>query len=428
VNHPLPALRPARLELAPEADDRSWRSYLSHLECSLTGERFSVGQPHGLSPAGKPLLARYALERARSEVDRDELARRPQDMWRYRELLPVCDPAHLVSLGEQTTPLVALSESPGRLLVKDESRLPTGSFKARGQATAMSMARRFGFERVAMPTNGNAGSAMAAYSARAGIEAWCFCPVETPDVHVGEMLAAGAHVFRVDGMIDDCGAIVRAGREPMGWFPLSTMQEPYRVEGKKTMGFELAEQFGWELPEVIIYATGGGTALIAMWKAFDELEALGWISSARPRMVAAQSTGCAPIVRAFEQGQRHAQRWQDARTIAAGIRVPSAIADFMILDVLTESGGWAEAVSDELIEAAQSKVARSNGLLMCPEGAATYAVYEAARARGDIAADERVVLFNCATGIKYPMPSKVPVIRAGDPVDWDAPDGDFIGG
>lgn len=402
----------------PSAD--GWRSYISHLECAATGERRSANQPHGLSPAGKPLLARYALDRARAEVDRDALAARAPDMWRYRELLPVRRRADLVSLGEQVTPLVAINGRRGQLFVKDESRLPTGSFKARGQATAMSMVRSFGFRSVAIPTNGNAGGAAAAYAARAGIDAWCFCPVETPDIHVAEMRAYGARVFRVRGMIDECGAIVRDGRERMGWFPLSTMQEPYRVEGKKTMGFELAEQLGWELPEVIVYATGGGTALIAMWKAFDELEALGWISSARPRMVAVQSTGCAPIVRAFEEGASNARRWDDAATFAAGIRVPCAIGDFMVLHVLRASGGWAEAVSDDAIRTAAATLARRDGLMMCPEGAATYALYERARARGDIRADERVVLFNCGTGLKYPMPADVPVLDAAAPVDWEA--------
>jgi len=400
---------------APRPD--GWRSYLSHLECSGTGGRLSASQPHALSHTGKPLLARYALDRARAEVDRDALGARPRDMWRYRELLPVADRAHRVTLGETVTPLVALPDMPGRLFVKDESRLPTGSFKARGQAVAMSMARRFGVTRVAIPTNGNAGSAVAAYAARAGIEAWCFCPVETPSAHVGEMLGYGAKVFRVEGMIDDCAAIVRAGSGAMGWFPLSTLQEPYRVEGKKTMGFELAEQFGWELPEVVVYATGGGTALIAMWKAFDELEALGWIGPARPRMVAAQSAGCAPIVRAWEAGETRAARWEGAETIAAGIRVPATLGDFMILDIVTRSGGWAEAVTDRDILAAQSEVARK-GLMMCPEGAATYAVYRAAVARGDIRPDERVVLFNCATGLKYPLACYAPVIDAQAPIDW----------
>lgn len=364
------------------------------------------------------MLARYDLTRARAEVDRDAIGRRPMDMWRYRELLPVRSRSELVSLGEWMTPLVPLTQIAEQLFVKDESRLPTGSFKARGQATAMSMVKRFGYSRVAIPTNGNAGSAAAAYAARAGIEAWCFCPIETPALHVGEMMSYGAKVFRVDGMIDDCGRIVHANRDVMGWFPLSTMQEPYRVEGKKTMGFELAEQFGWELPDTIIYATGGGTALIAMWKAFAELEALGWIGSHRPRMVAAQSEGCAPIVRAYEKGKRYAERWDHAQTIAAGIRVPAAIADYLILDVIAESGGWAEAVSDAAIIAATAKLARQQGLGMCPEGAATYVVYEAARARGDIQPDERVVLFNCATGLKYPLPSNAPVLDAVRPIDW----------
>lgn len=397
--------------------DDQWKSYLSHLECSETGEILSADRAASLSPTGKPLLARYDLARAKAELDRDALHRRPMDMWRYRELLPVRSQSDLVTLGEPMTPLVPLAAAE-QLFVKDESRLPTGSFKARGQATAMSMVKRFGFKRVAIPTNGNAGSAVAAYAARAGIEAWCFCPVETPEIHVGEMMAYGAKVFRVDGMIDDCGRLVQANRETMGWFPLSTMQEPYRVEGKKTMGFELAEQFGWELPDTIIYATGGGTALIAMWKAFAELEALGWIGSRRPRMVAAQSDGCAPIVRAYQRGERHAPRWEEAHTIAAGIRVPAAIADYLILDVIAESGGWAEAVSDEAIVAAAAKLARQEGVSMCPEGAATYAVYQAARARGDIEADERVVLFNCATGLKYPLPSNPRVLNADRPIDW----------
>lgn len=397
--------------------DDQWKSYLSHLECSETGEILSADRAASLSPTGKPLLARYDLARAKAELDRDALRRRPMDMWRYRELLPVRSQSDLVTLGEPMTPLVPLAAAE-QLFVKDESRLPTGSFKARGQATAMSMVKRFGFKRVAIPTNGNAGSAVAAYAARAGIEAWCFCPVETPEIHVGEMMAYGAKVFRVDGMIDDCGRLVQANRETMGWFPLSTMQEPYRVEGKKTMGFELAEQFGWELPDTIIYATGGGTALIAMWKAFAELEALGWIGSRRPRMVAAQSDGCAPIVRAYQRGERHAPRWEEAHTIAAGIRVPAAIADYLILDVIAESGGWAEAVSDEAIVAAAAKLARQEGVSMCPEGAATYAVYQAARARGDIEADERVVLFNCATGLKYPLPSNPRVLNADRPIDW----------
>lgn len=403
---------------APTPDDGGWTSYFTHLECSVTGERVEADGLRGLSPAGKPLLARYDLAAARQHVDRDMLAQRPADMWRYRELLPVPDVEACVTLGEMMTPLIALREGRGRLLVKDEGRLPTGSFKARGQATAMSMARHFGARRVAIPTNGNAGGAVAAYAARAGLGAWCFCPIETPAAHVGEMLSFGAHVFRVAGMIDDCGAIVRQGVERMDWFPLSTMQEPYRVEGKKTMGFELAEQLGWELPDVIIYATGGGTALVAMWKAFDELEAMGWIGSARPRMVAAQSTGCAPIVRAWQAGARKATRWDNARTVAAGIRVPAVLADFMVLDVLRDSHGWAEAVSDEAILASQAMVAASDGVQMCPEGAATHAVYRAALARGDVSRDERVVLFNCATGLKYPMPDQAGIIADPGAVDW----------
>jgi threonine synthase len=324
--------------------------------------------------------------------------------------------ADVVRLGEEPTPLVALGTLAARaaareIVVKDEGRLPTGSFKARGLALAVAMAKSFGLARLAMPTNGNAGAALAAYAARAGIEAHVFCPADTPEVNVREIAIAGAQVTLVDGLINDCGRRVAEGRERMGWFDVSTLKEPYRIEGKKTMGIELAEQLGWSLPDVIFYPTGGGTGLIGMWKAFAELEAAGLIGSARPRMVAVQASGCAPIVRAWEAGEEQAAPWQDAHTIAAGIRVPAAIGDFLILRAVRESGGFAIAVADDAIAGAIDEVARAEGFLMCPEGAATYAALKQGLADGRIRRDERVVLFNCATGLKYPLP---PVHRTLD--------------
>jgi threonine synthase len=291
------------------------------------------------------------------------------------------------------------------LLVKDEGRLPTGSFKARGLVMAVSMAKALGIKHMAMPTNGNAGAALAAYASRAGIKSTIFCPDDTPEINVSEIALQGATVYRVNGLIDDCGKIVAEGKAKAGWFDVSTLKEPYRIEGKKTMGLELAEQLGWELPDVIFYPTGGGTGLIGMWKAFAELEAIGFIGSKLPRMVAVQAAGCAPMVRAFEAGSEHAPRWENAFTIASGIRVPQAIGDFLILRAIRESKGFAIAVSDEAISAAVEDVAREEGFLMCPEGAATYAAYKQSLADGRIGRDEQAVLFNCATGLKYPMPA-----------------------
>ncbi len=380
-------------------------THVSHLECSATGQRLPAGEVHGLSAAGKPLFVRYALGAVAAAVDRDGLAARPSGMWRYRELLPVPRDAE-VSLGEVATPLIPLTRwAPGEaVLVKDEGRLPTGSFKARGLAVAVSMARELGLTRLAMPTNGNAGAALAAYAARAGLEAFVFCPADTPEVNLREMVLAGAQVTRVDGLIDECGRLVSEGRERRGWFDVATLKEPYRLEGKKTMGFELADQLGWSLPDVIFYPTGGGTGLIGMWKAFAELRELGWVTGARPRMVAVQAAGCAPIVRAWEQGADRAARWEGAATIAAGIRVPAAIGDFLILRAIRESSGFAIAVTDDEIVSARSAVAEADGMLLCPEGAATAAAYRNARAAGIVGAGERAVLFNCATAHKYPMP------------------------
>ena len=385
--------------------DEERPNFVSHLECSATGERYEAGRIHGLSRAGKPLLVRYALDRVKDALTRDALASRPPDLWRYRELLPVRQVRNIVSLGESMTPLLRLrAEGSGEILVKDEGRLPTGSFKARGVALAVSMAKELGLSHLAMPTNGNAGAALAAYGSRAGMRTTVFCPDDTPEINVREIAAQGAKVYRVNGLIDQCGRLVGAGRDAAGWFDVSTLKEPYRIEGKKTMGLELAEQLGWDVPDVIFYPTGGGTGLIGMWKAFAELEAIGFIGAKRPRMVAVQAAGCAPIVRAFDQNQTHAARWENARTIASGIRVPSAIGDFLILAAVRESGGYALAVEDEEIQETLEDVARREGILLCPEGAATHAAWRRSLREGRIRASDRVVLFNCASGLKYPLP------------------------
>ena len=380
-------------------------TFVTHLECPLTGETYPADQLHGLSAAGRPLLVRYDLAAAGAALGRDALEARPTDLWRWRELLPVRRTASIVSLGEIETPLVPIPRAGGaNVLVKDEGRLPTGSFKARGLVMAVAMARELGVTKIAMPTNGNAGAALAAYATRCGIETIVLCPEETPEINVREIAAQGARVWRVNGQIDDCGAIVARGAAEGRWFDFSTLKEPYRIEGKKTMGLELAAQFGWELPDAIFYPTGGGTGLIGMWKAFDELEALGWIGPKRPRMYAVQASGCAPIVRAYEAGEEHAERWEEAATVAAGIRVPRAVGDFLILRAVRASGGRALAVGDPAILAAVDDAARKDGLLLCPEGGATLAAYHQAIRDGHVDPDERAVLFNCATGLKYPMP------------------------
>ena len=400
-------------------------TFVTHLECSATGERYAADELHNLSRAGKPLLVRYDLDAVKKALSKEALARRPRDLWRYRELLPVRRTRDIVSLGEAVTPLVAmpkLAKSVGAtdILIKDEGRLPTGSFKARGLAMAVSMAKALGVAHMAMPTNGNAGAALSAYASRAGIKTTVFCPADTPEVNVREIALQGASVYRVNGLIDDCGKLVAEGAAKVGWFDTSTLKEPYRIEGKKTMGLELAEQLGWELPDVILYPTGGGTGLIGMWKAFAELETIGFIGRKRPRMVAVQAAGCAPMVRAYEAGQEHAARWEDAQTIAAGIRVPQAIGDFLILRAVRESGGFAIAVTDDAIVAAVDEVARAEGLLLCPEGAATYAALKAALADGRIRRDERALLFNCATGLKYPLPPSERRLDRSRPIDFAA--------
>jgi threonine synthase len=400
-------------------------TFVTHLECGMTGEKLAADRLANLSAAGKPLLVRYDLPGIKAAVARDDLAARAPDLWRYRELLPVRKASNIVSLGETMTPLIALPKlqkqlGGGDIIVKDEGRLPTGSFKARGLVMAVSMAKELGVRKMAMATNGNAGAALAAYCSRAGIESVVFCPADTPEINVREIALQGSRVYRVNGLINDCGKIVVDGREKAGWFETNTLKEPYRIEGKKTMGLELAEQLGWGVPDVILYPTGGGTGLIGMWKAFAELEALGWIGSKRPRMVAVQASGCAPIVKAYEDGVEYADLWQGAHTVAAGIRVPVAIGDFLILRAVRESNGFAVAVDDDLIEAAREDVAKTEGLLLCPEGAATYAAYKQELASGRIAKDERVVLFNCGNGLKYPMPESEAALDLNQKIDYAA--------
>ena len=361
---------------------------------------------------------RYDLDALGRAVDKAALAASTEGFWRYRDFLPVRRAANEISLGEVVTPLIPLRRFGDGLVVKDEGRLPTGSFKARGLALAVSMAKELGLDHLAMPTNGNAGAALAAYATAAGLRSTVFCPDDTPEVNVSEIALQGATVYRVNGLINDCGKLVGAGAAAAGWFDVSTLKEPYRIEGKKTMGLELAEQLGWTLPDVILYPTGGGTGLIGMWKAFAELETIGWIGAHRPRMVAVQAAGCAPIVKAYEDGAEHAELWPDAHTVAAGIRVPAAIGDFLILRAVRDSGGFAIAVPDDAILAARDEVAQREGLLLCPEGAATYAAYKQARSDGRIAAGEHTVLYNCATGLKYPMPEITRRLDKDGPIDF----------
>ena len=401
-------------------------TFVSHLECSLTGRRYEAGRVHGLSEAGRPLLVRYDLAAMAQAMGRRQMPRPDEPgFWRYAAMLPVTRAENRVSLGEVVTPLIALDRvaaalgtQPGRAVVKDEGRLPTGSFKARGLALAVSMAKELGIDHLAVPTNGNAGAALAAYARRAGRKATVLCPADTPEINVREIRQLGADTWLVNGLIDDCGRIVGGGKEAVGWFDVSTLKEPYRIEGKKTMGLELAEQMGWRLPDVIFYPTGGDTGLIGMWKAFQELQALGWLDGPPPRMVAVQASGCAPIVRAWEQGLEHAPLWEGAHTVAAGIRVPVAIGDFLVIRAVRESGGFCLAVTDEAITKARALVAAADGLLLCPEGAATVAGYQRALAEGLVQPEEKVVLFNCATGIKYPLPAVEQRIDCRLPIDY----------
>lgn len=378
--------------------------FVTHLESALDGTRFPAHKLQTLHK-GRPLWVRYDLQAVQAAVAPSDLAGRPPTLWRYRELLPLAAP---VTLGEGMTPLLPAPRLGARfglknLLIKDESQQPTGSFKARGLALAVTMAKAFGEHRLAIPTAGNAGGALAAYAARAGLEAFLFMPADTPVVNQWEAVLAGAQVFLVDGLITDCGRFVREGQALMGWHDVSTLKEPYRIEGKKTMGLEIAEQLAWELPDVIVYPTGGGTGLIGMWKAFAELAALGWLrTDRRPRMVAVQSEGCCPIVQAFEAGARFADPFPNAATIASGLRVPAAVGDFMILDALRESEGCAVAVEEAGIRRWMQEAATQEGIFLGPESACCLGAVEALTASGWIRPEERVVVFNCGAAQKYP--------------------------
>jgi len=383
-------------------------SYLSHLECSGCGEKYSHNEIHTFCPACRsPLLAAYDLNKAREQVDRTKIQQRTNGMWRWQELLPVVDAKNIVFLGEGDTPLLQLTNlgadlGLSNLFVKDESLNPTGSFKARGLAAAVSKAKELGIQKVIIPTAGNAGGAMAAYAARAEIKALIYMPKDTPRANIEESRMTGAEVVLVDGLISDAAGLAGEKAQAEDWFDLSTFKEPYRVEGKKIMGYELAQAFDWTLPDVIIYPTGGGTGLVGMWKAFAELESLGWLSNnKRPRMVSVQAEGCAPVVKAFEAGASSCEFWMNAQTIASGLRVPKSFADALILKDLRESQGIAVAVSDSSILEAQHKLGRMEGIFAAPEGAATLAALEKLVEQKWIQPEERVVLFNTGSGLKY---------------------------
>jgi threonine synthase len=379
---------------------------VTHLECSQCGKRREAGRVHNLCECGGPLLVRYDLEKTKKTWSRDAVKNGPTSMWRYAPVLPVRDEASVVSLGEGMTPLLRtdrLGQSLGAsdLWVKDEGINPTGSFKARGLSCAVSMCVELGIRKVAVPSAGNAASAMAAYAAAAGIEAYIFMPRDVPQANYIECKAFGACVTLVDGLISDCGKIVATRKDAEGWFDVSTLKEPYRIEGKKTMGYEVAEQFGWQLPDVIFYPAGGGVGLIGMWKAFDEMETLGWTSSKRPKMIAVQAAGCAPVVRAFERGAAKSEFWEDAHTVAAGLRVPKALGDSLMLDAVRKSGGTAVAVSDEELLDASLELGAAEGIFPAPEGGACVAALKKLLASGFLKADERILIYNTGAGLKY---------------------------
>jgi threonine synthase len=381
-------------------------SFAQEIVCSRCGKRFTLSELLNLCPCGSPLLVRYDLEEAKTAFAKTSLAGRIASLWRYRELLPLQDDANLISLGEGYTPLLdakKLGAELGlrQLWIKDEAQNPTGSFKDRGLSLAISRAKELGVRKAAIPSAGNAGGSFAAYAARAGIEAHVFMPRDTPAANQIEVAQYGAKLTLVDGLINDCGRIIAERKAIEGWFDVSTLKEPYRVEGKKTMGYEIAEQLKWRLPDVIIYPTGGGTGLIGMWKAFGELEELGWIGSARPRMVSVQASGCAPIVKAFVDNKATAEPWPNAQTVASGLRVPQAVADFLMLQILRESGGTAVSVSDQEMLEEIPHVGKAEGIFFCPEGAACVAALRRLVANGWIKPDEEVIIFNTASGLKY---------------------------
>lgn len=381
-------------------------SFVSHLECSVCGKPRAAAQVHHLCECGGPLLVRYDLAKAKKSLTRDSLAGGPKSMWRYSPVLPVRDPAHVVSLGEGMTPLIhagRFGEKIGvkNLWVKDEGINPTGSFKARGLSCAMSMCVELGLRKVAIASAGNAGSALAAYAAAASLDAYIFMPRDVPQSNYTECRAYGAHVTLVDGLISDCARLIAERKDAEGWFDISTLKEPYRIEGKKTMGYEVAEQFDWTLPDAIFYPTGGGVGLIGMWKAFEEMEALGWISSRRPKMIAAQAEGCQPVVRAFEQGEAKSAFWENAHTVAAGLRVPKPLGDALSLAALRASGGTAVAVSDQELLDSSIALAAATGIFPAPEGGACVAALKKLLANGFLHSDDRIVIYNTGTGLKY---------------------------
>ncbi|MEM7101910.1 MAG: threonine synthase [Bacteroidota bacterium] len=402
-------------------------SFITHLESAIDGTILPARQIQTMH-AGRPLWVRYDLDKVKSVFRKEMLLDREPTMWRYRELLPLENEENLVSLGEGMTPLLSCQRLGAKFglydfWIKDEGQLPTGSFKSRGLAAAITMANEFGVKRVAIPTAGNAGGAMAAYAARANMEAFVFMPADTPMVNQLEAKLAGAKVFLVNGLINDCGKFVKEGKEKAGWFDVSTLKEPYRIEGKKTMGFELAEQFNWELPDVILYPTGGGTGLIGMWKAFKELREIGWLNSDKmPKMVAVQSDGCCPMVKAFEDGKRFAELFENAESVARGIRVPGAVGDFMILDTVRESGGKAIAVEEGRIGEWMKLAASNEGISVCPEAAACIGAAEKLSAENWIKSDDRVVVYNCGAAQKnmVPITADFDVLQPGASIDWEA--------
>jgi threonine synthase len=379
---------------------------ITHLECAACGKRREAGQIHNLCECGGPLLVRYDLDKLREGWSREWIPSGPTSMWRYAPVLPVSKPAAMISLGEGMTPLVRTQRLGARLgsedlWVKDEGVNPTGSFKARGLSCAVSMCAELGIKKVAIPSAGNAAGAMAAYAAAAGIEAHIFMPRDVPQANYIECCAAGAHVTLVDGLISDCAKIVMSRKDSEGWFDVSTLKEPYRIEGKKTMGYEVAEQFRWQLPDAIFYPCGGGVGLIGMWKAFAEMEALGWISSKRPKMIAVQAEGCAPIVKAFEEGKPRSEFFEHAETVASGLRVPKALGDFLVLDAVRQSGGTCIAVSDEEMIEAGVELATDEGIFAAPEGGACVAALKKLLANGFLTPQERIVIYNTGSGLKY---------------------------
>jgi threonine synthase len=400
--------------------------FITHLESALDGTRLEANRVQTVHQ-GRPLWVRYDLAKVKGSVHSQDFLSRKPSLWRYRELLPLPHDEEPVTLGEGMTPIIPCPRlgadfDLSNLFIKDESQLPTGTFKSRGMTVAVSMARHFGIRRLAIPSAGNAGGALAAYAARAGMEAFIFMPEDTPIINQLEARLADAYVFLVNGLITDCARVVREGTDRMGWFDMSTLREPYRLEGKKTMGLELAEQLGWKLPDVILYPTGGGTGLIGMWKAFQELQHLGWLNSDRlPRMIACQSDGCAPVVKAFETGSRFAEPFPNPRTIASGLRVPAAIGDFMMLDVIRASGGCALAGREESIVPWMERVASTEGIAICPECAVCFDCLEKLVAAAKIRSEEMVVVYNTGAAQKYPevVALDLPRIDKDKPVDFE---------